>query len=84
MASLAVRTVRLALREPLRFAWGSLAEREILHVRLEFGEDDFGEGEAAPLEPYDGVPLAAVQAALDAYSAVIARATPHTTHAELL
>ena len=33
-----------------------------------------GLGEAAPLEPYDGVPLAAVRAALDAYAVVARRA----------
>ena len=31
-----------------------------------------GVGEAAPLEPYDGVPLAAVVSALDAYAEVLA------------
>src|SRR4051794_16767677 len=59
--------VRLALRDPLVTAWGTLSEREIVRVRL--GE---GVGEAAPLEPYDGVPMAAVLAALDAYGAVLA------------
>src|SRR3954449_8680139 len=71
MARLAVERVRLALRAPLRTAWGELAERELLRVRLDFGEDDWGEGEAAPLEPYDGVAIGAVAAALDAYGAVL-------------
>jgi L-Ala-D/L-Glu epimerase len=62
-----IERVRLALRDPLVTAWGTLREREIVRVRL--GE---GVGEAAPLEPYDGVPMAAVLAALDAYAAVIA------------
>jgi L-Ala-D/L-Glu epimerase len=84
MATLSVEPVRFRLREPVRAAWGVLTERELLHVRLDFGDGDYGEGEAAPLEPYDGVPLAAVQAALDAYSAVLERADPSTTHAELL
>jgi L-alanine-DL-glutamate epimerase-like enolase superfamily enzyme len=84
MATLTARTVRLALRAPLRTAWGELAERELLRVRVAFGPDDFGEGEAAPLEPYDGVPLAAVRAALDAYAAVLARARPEQRHADLL
>ena len=43
-----------------------------------------GEGEAAPLEPYDGVPLAAVLAALDAYAAVLADAGPEDDAAALL
>src|SRR5215210_1508848 len=62
MAELAVETVRLPLRAPLHAAWGTLAERELVRVRLRFGPGDAGEGEAAPLEPYDGVPLAAVLA----------------------
>ena len=53
-------------------------------MRLDFGDGDFGLGEAAPLEPYDGVSLGAVVAALDAYAAVLARASPRSTHAELL
>jgi L-Ala-D/L-Glu epimerase len=67
---LSVRTVTHRLRTPLRSAWGTLYERETLHVRLDFGPGDWGEGEAAPLEPYDGVPLAAVRAALDAYAQI--------------
>ena len=58
MAELAVETVQLPLRAPLHTAWGTLAERELVRVRLRFGPGDAGEGEAAPLEPYDGVPLA--------------------------
>jgi L-Ala-D/L-Glu epimerase len=67
---LTVRTVKHRLRTPLRTAWGTLHERETLHVTLRFGPGDWGEGEAAPLEPYDGVPLAAVRAALDAYALI--------------
>jgi L-alanine-DL-glutamate epimerase-like enolase superfamily enzyme len=84
MAELAVDTVRMEPRTPLRAAWGVLDERELLRVRLDFGGDDFGIGEAAPLEEYDGVPLAAVVAALDAYAVVLSRASPRSTHAELL
>jgi L-Ala-D/L-Glu epimerase len=65
-----VRTVSWRLDPPLRAAWGELRERTVLHVRVQFGPDDWGEGEAAPLEPYDGVPLAAVRAALDAYARI--------------
>jgi L-alanine-DL-glutamate epimerase-like enolase superfamily enzyme len=84
MAELSVEPFDLRLRAPLRTAWGELTERALLRVRVDFGGDDYGEGEAAPLEPYDGVSLAAVQAALDAYAAVLARASPRSTHAELL
>jgi len=68
---LEVRPVRHELRAPLRAAWGELRVRELLEVRLEVAPGDFGEGEAAPLEPYDGVSLAAVRAALDAYARVL-------------
>jgi L-alanine-DL-glutamate epimerase-like enolase superfamily enzyme len=84
MAELTVDTVTMRPREPLKAAWGVLDERELLQVRLDFGDGDVGHGEAAPLEAYDGVPLAAVVAALDAYAVVLARASPRSTHAELL
>ena len=71
MVELSVRTVRYALRAPLRASWGELREREILRVRLDFPDGLYGEGEAAPLEPFDGVSLASVSAAIDAYKAVL-------------
>jgi L-alanine-DL-glutamate epimerase-like enolase superfamily enzyme len=84
MAELSVRSLHLTLRSPLRAAWGELAEREVLRVRVDFGGGDYGEGEAAPLEGYDGVSVAAVRSALDAYGEILARASPRSTHAELL
>jgi L-alanine-DL-glutamate epimerase-like enolase superfamily enzyme len=84
VARLYVETVRLRLRAPLRAAWGELRERTLLRVRLDFGDGDFGLGEAAPLEPYDGVPLAAVRAALDVYGAVLSGIGADASHAELL
>src|SRR4029079_12595616 len=51
---LEARPVRLRLRAPLRTAWGELREREIVAVTLAWSRSDFGIGEAAPLEPYDG------------------------------
>ena len=84
MAELAVETVRLPLGAPVATAWGTLTERELVRVRLRFGPGDAGDGEAAPLEPYDGVPLAAVLAALDAYAAVLAGAGPDDDASELL
>src|SRR5262245_10440297 len=72
MARLTVETVRLPLPAPLETAWGTLREREIARVRLRFAGDDHGDGEAAPLGPYDGVSMAAVLAALDAYAEVVA------------
>lgn len=84
MTSLAVEPVRLPLRAPLHTAWGVLRERELLRVRLAFSDTDWGEGEAAPLEPYDGVPLATVRAALDAYAAILADAGPDADHGTLV
>jgi L-alanine-DL-glutamate epimerase-like enolase superfamily enzyme len=84
MARLEVTPRRLVLRSPLRAAWGELREREILHVRLDWGGGDFGEGEAAPLEPYDGVSLGAVAAALQAYESVLCSADADARHVELL
>jgi len=84
VALLDVTPVRLALRTPILAAWGELRERTVLQVRLSWGDADFGIGEAAPLEPYDGVPLAAVVAALQAYASVLADADPRAGHLELL
>jgi L-alanine-DL-glutamate epimerase-like enolase superfamily enzyme len=69
---LEVRERRLRLREPLRAAWGELTERVILEVELTGDDGVTGRGEAAPLEPYDGVSLAMCRAALDAYAEVLA------------
>jgi L-Ala-D/L-Glu epimerase len=58
--------VSVGLRAPLRTANGELTERPLLLLEI-----DGGWGEAAPLEPYDGVPLARCRAALEAYLPVI-------------
>jgi L-alanine-DL-glutamate epimerase-like enolase superfamily enzyme len=84
MPRLELAPVRLALRAPVRAAWGSIRERELLHVRLVWADGDFGLGEAAPLEPYDGVPLGAVAAALQAYEAVLRGFGPDADHADVL
>jgi L-alanine-DL-glutamate epimerase-like enolase superfamily enzyme len=84
MAELTVERVQMRPLMPLQATWGVMEERELLRVRVDFGNGDFGLGEAAPLELYDGVALSSVVAALDAYAAVLARASPRSTHAELL
>ena len=84
MPALTVTPQRLKLRRPLSTAWGQLRERELITVRLTWPDGSWGEGEAAPLEPYDGVSLAAVRAALDAYGAVLAEAGPDTPAQALL
>ena len=84
MATLEVSPQRFVLREPLVAAWGELRERETLRVRLAWSGEDFGVGEAAPLEFYDGVSLSAVGAALDAYREVLRRMDGRASHDELL
>ena len=76
---LAIREQRLALRAPLRAAWGTLTERVLLEVYL-----DGGRGEAAPLEPYDGVPLEACRAALEAYAEAVEPLGEDATGVEVL
>ena len=60
------------LRTPLETAWGTLERRELLLVGIRDDDGLVGWGEAAPLEPYDGVPLALVREALEAYRPVLA------------
>jgi L-alanine-DL-glutamate epimerase-like enolase superfamily enzyme len=76
--------VSIPLRRPFTAAWGTLDAREILRVTLETEDGVVGHGEAAPLEPYDGVSVAAVRAALDAYGNVLADAPPDAEREELL
>ena len=47
----------IPLREPFATPGGVVAERELVLLRLEDEDGDVGYGEAAPFEPYDGVPL---------------------------
>ena len=63
---LSAHRVAYRLRTPLETAWGVLEERVVVRVEL-----DGGVGEAAPLEPYDGVPLGAVERALVTYGEVV-------------
>jgi L-alanine-DL-glutamate epimerase-like enolase superfamily enzyme len=65
MKKLELEPFSLRLRTPVRAAWGTLERRELLRVRLRDTGNDFGVGEAAPLEAYDGVSLAAVRAELE-------------------
>jgi L-Ala-D/L-Glu epimerase len=67
--SVTVEARTLRFRRPVATAFGELREREILELSV-----DGGRGEAAPLEPYDGVPLRRVREALDAYVPVLERA----------
>jgi L-alanine-DL-glutamate epimerase-like enolase superfamily enzyme len=63
------RTLRFVT--PLQTSYGAVAERELFELRIE-GEDGIeGRGEAAPLEPYDGVSPQRALAALEAYRALL-------------
>ncbi len=66
-----VRRHALRLCEPLRTSYGAVAERELLIVAITDEDGVSGYGEAAPLEDYDGVSIARVEAALERYRPVI-------------
>src|SRR3954451_10452389 len=59
-----VARLSIPLREPFATSGGVVAERELLLLRLEDSDGAVGYGEAAPLEPYDGVTVDDVVAAL--------------------
>jgi L-alanine-DL-glutamate epimerase-like enolase superfamily enzyme len=61
----------LMLREPLATSYGALTERRLFEVTLGGDDGPDGHGEAAPLEPYDGVSNDLVRAALMGYRSVI-------------
>jgi L-alanine-DL-glutamate epimerase-like enolase superfamily enzyme len=67
---------RLSLVRPVHTGWGILRERDLLMLSLSDAEGRTGHGEAAPLEPYDGVPLARVEEALERHRAVLERGDP--------
>ena len=64
-------SLTLPFAEPLPTAFGALRGRELLLLRLQDADGVVGWGEAAPLEPYDGVPSQAVHQALRAYEAIL-------------
>jgi L-alanine-DL-glutamate epimerase-like enolase superfamily enzyme len=65
----------LRLSRPLQSSYGPVHERELILVTLT-GEDGVpGFGEAAPLEPYDGVSIDRVQRALERYRPVLDEAS---------
>jgi L-alanine-DL-glutamate epimerase-like enolase superfamily enzyme len=63
--------VTLRFARPLPTAFGELRERELLTIRIKGDDEVVGWGEAAPLEPYDGVSREAVRAALAAYEPIL-------------
>jgi len=66
IASLILRFARPLEQLPVR-----RLERELVLLRLRGGDGVVGWGEAAPLEPYDGVPLEAVREALAVYEPIL-------------
>ena len=54
----------IPFREPFVTANGVVTARELVVLKLEAGDGTIGWGEAAPFEPYDGVPLERAIAAL--------------------
>jgi o-succinylbenzoate synthase len=59
-----VLRLSIPLKEPFVTSTGVVSERELLLLRLEASDGTVGHGEAAPFEPYDGVPLEQAAAAL--------------------
>jgi L-Ala-D/L-Glu epimerase len=68
----------LRLAKPLQSAYGQVRERELLSVTLTDEDGLSGYGEAAPLEPYDGVSLERVRAALERYRPILEQARDTT------
>src|SRR5579859_4269814 len=62
--------------QPLETGYGVLRSRELIEVTLTDADGLAGRGEAAPLEPYDGVSIERVLRALDAYRRALAAAPP--------
>ncbi len=71
MAGARIEPRTLALRTPLRTAFGQVHERVLLYLRVEDASGNVGWGEAAPLQPYDGVSLERCRRALEAYLPVL-------------
>jgi L-Ala-D/L-Glu epimerase len=59
-----VLRLSIPLKEPFVTSGGVVSARELLLLRLEARDGTVGFGEAAPFEPYDGVPLERAAAAL--------------------
>lgn len=77
---LAIAPRRLRLKQPLETSHGTIAERELLDVLVIGADGIAGAGEAAPLEPYDGVALDDVRAALEDCRAVVREAEGRPLH----
>jgi L-alanine-DL-glutamate epimerase-like enolase superfamily enzyme len=74
---LQIQLIEARLRAPFVSASGSVSVRGLLLVKLESADGVAGFGEAAPLEPYDGVRIDDVRAALEDCRAVLTAADGH-------
>ena len=72
---LAFERLDLRFAQEQATAFGVLRSRELIEVTLTGADGIVGHGEAAALEPYDGVSTDRVLAALDAYRAPVAAAS---------
>jgi L-alanine-DL-glutamate epimerase-like enolase superfamily enzyme len=75
--------VQRSFAQPQRTAHGVLASRELIEVTLTDRGGLVGQGEAAPLESYDGVSIERTLVALEAYRGVLTHA-PRPTGGALL
>jgi L-alanine-DL-glutamate epimerase-like enolase superfamily enzyme len=66
--------VSVGFRRPFKASYGTLTGRELVQVTITDDAGVTGHGEAAPLEPYDGVGVERVLAALERYRTALARA----------
>ncbi len=62
----------MRFRRPFAASYGTLSRRELVQVTLTDDEGVAGHGEAAPLEPYDGVAVERVLAALERHRTALA------------
>jgi L-alanine-DL-glutamate epimerase-like enolase superfamily enzyme len=67
-----VQRQTLAFARPLQTSYGELTERDLLTVSLTGDDGAVGFGEAAPLQPYDGVSIERTAQALERYAPVLA------------
>jgi L-Ala-D/L-Glu epimerase len=80
---LSLHRVVMRFAQPVVSAYGVLGYRELIEVTLTDSDGLAGCGEAAPLEPYDGVSVERTLAALEAYRPVLA-ARPRSSAGSLL
>lgn len=70
MPTVALHHETYRLRTPISTAFGDIRERELLVFELTGADGVTGRGEAAPLTPYDGVPLEVAAEALAVYASI--------------